>query len=297
MIKMIVDSTCDLPESYLRAHDVDVIPLRVLLDGKEYLDKTEIQIEDIYEAMRSDIMPITSQPKLQDIYALFRGYCQKGQDFIYLSFSSALSGTYQTAMMVLTELREQFPKVNMQVVDSCGGSTATGLVLMESIPYCESEQFSFPEVVGRINQMVSGIEHIFTLSSLSWLVKGGRIGKAKAFIGTALKINPILHVSAGRIEVLENVRGRKRALSRVVELMEERGDDLTHQVIGISHADDPSAAEALMSLIKNRVGDCQFCVNKIGGVLASHLGIGGVGVFFFNEKAQADSLQIRKDSE
>lgn len=286
MIKIIVDSTCDLPEEDIKKYDISVLPLKVLLEDKEYLDKKTITVDEVYGAMRKGIMPKTSQPSPETIYNLFSEYAVAGWEFIYLSFSQALSGTYQLANSVLGEVKEKYPEVNMEVVDSKGGSTATGLIALQAARMAFGGNLEFKRISDYVKELINCVEHIFTIPDLSWLIKGGRIGRTQGMIGNILNINPILDVKNGEMEVIHKVRGRKKALNTVVDLLEERAKSLTNQIIGISHADDPEIAEALMELIKSRLGCTRYIVNKIGSVLGSHLGIGGVGIFFFNEDAK-----------
>ncbi len=285
MIKLIVDSTCDLPEDYIKKYNISVLSLKVLLEDKEYLDKKTITVDEVYAAMRKGIMPKTSQPSPNEIYEVFKECASNGRDFIYLAFSQAMSGTYQLARGILKEIKELYPKVNMKVIDSKGGSAATGLIALQAVRMADEKCLDFIKVVEKINELISCVEHIFTISDLSWLVKGGRVSKAQGMLGNILNINPILHVKDGKMEVIHKVRGRKKALNMVVDLLEERAKNLTDQIIGISHADDLETAEELIELIKSRLGCTRFIVNKIGSVLGSHLGIGGVGIFFFNNNA------------
>lgn len=285
MLKLIVDSTCDLPAEYLEENDIRVLPLKILLEEKEYLDGETISLEEVYGVMKRGIMPMTSQPAPETIFNIFKNYAAKGQEFIYLAFSSAMSGTFQLAVTILEEIKEEYRSLNMEVVDSMGGSTATGLIVMQTIEYMKKGEEEFKKVLEYMKNLTGHIEHIFTISDLNWLIKGGRIGKTQGMIGNMLGINPILDVSDGRMEVIRKTRGRKKAFALVVDLLEERAGRGKDQIIGISHADDEAAAGELVSLIKERLGFTRFIINKIGGVLGSHLGIGGVGVFFFHQEA------------
>lgn len=285
MLKLIVDSTCDLPEQYIKENDILVLPLKILLEDKEYLDGETINVDEVYDAMKKGDMPMTSQPAPETIYNTFVNYAKKGQEFIYLAFSSAMSGTYQLASSILSELAEEYPEVNMAVVDSKGGSTATGLIVIQTMGYIKGSLSEFKKILGYMKDLTLHIEHIFTISDLNWLIKGGRISKTQGTIGSILGINPILDVNDGRMEVIRKTRGRKKAFTAVVDILEERAGKLKDQIIGISHADDEEAALELITMIKERLGCTRFIINKIGGVLGSHLGIGGVGVFFFNQEA------------
>ncbi|MBL4931682.1 DegV family protein [Clostridium sp. YIM B02565] len=284
VVKFIVDSTCDLPEDLIIKSNISLIPLKVLIDDKDYLDKKTINVDEVYSAMRRGILPKTSQPNPKDMYDIFEECCNKGEDFIFLSFSSALSGTYRLAKTIVLELKERYPKINMEVIDSKSGSTATGLIILEAIKFTQESGHSFYEIVGKIRNLVTHIEHVFTIADLNWLIKGGRIGKTQGVIGNILDIKPILDVSNGEMEIIQKVRGKKKALHRMVDILEERAGNYKEQIIGVSHADDIETAEELVNMIKIKLGYKQFIINKIGSVLGSHLGIGGVGIFFFNDE-------------
>lgn len=283
MLKLLIDSTCDLPDELIEKYDLKILPLRVSIEDNEYLDKETIQVEEVYSAMRKGVVPKTSQPNPKDIYDAFSEFCLKGQDFIYLSFSSALSGTCQLAESILEELKEKYPKRNMKVIDTKSGSTAIGLIVLYILKLLEKGEQSFDFVVKKVQDLINSIEHVFTITDLNWLIKGGRIGKAQGAIGSILNIKPILQVNNGIMEVVKKVRGRKKALSTLVDILGEKTRNCKDQIIGVSHADDLETAEELISMIKKKLGFKDFIVNKIGSVLGSHLGIGGVGIFFFSE--------------
>lgn len=284
MIKLIVDSTCDLPEEIYKDNDISVLPLRVFINNKEYLDRVDISIEEVYNAMRKNILPKTSQVAPSEIYKVFEKLCNEDSDFIYLAFSAAMSGTCNLAANILEEFKEKYPERKMIVIDSKSGSTGIGLIVMQALKMIE-KGYDFKTIVEQINEMVNHIEHIFTLTDLNWIMKGGRITKTEAVVGTMLDLKPILDVNNGYIEVTKKVRGKKKSLNTLVDILEERSNSFPDQIIGIAHADDLETAENLKNIIKERFGEnTEFTVNKIGCVLGSHLGIGGVGILFFNKK-------------
>ncbi len=283
MIKLLVDSTCDISPDFLGQHDIDILPLRIRLGDQEFRDKQTIQVDQVYDAMRQGIYPTTALPYPQDIFDLFQNYCTKGQDFIYLSFSSVMSGTYQLAHSIMLEFKQKYPRIKMQIIDTKAGSTAIGLIAQQTSKLIAGNEKAFDDIVKQVQHLTEHIEHVFTISDLSWLMKGGRVSKAEGIVGNLLNIKPILHVRDGAIEVYKKVRGNMNSLNSIVDILAERTGDFKDQVIGISHADDPEKAQQLVEMIKEKLGFQQFMVNKIGSVLGCHLGIGGVGVFFFNQ--------------
>ena len=242
MTKIIVDSTCDLPDELMKKYDIKTLPLIVSLNGKEFLDKVSIKVDDVYEAMRKGIWPKTSQPNPLDAYNLFKDCIEKGEDFIFLSFSSKLSGTYQTVYGVVEDLKRQYKGIKMELIDTKSGSLATGLIALQASKLLEAGR-SFESVINTIRKMIEHIEHVFTITDLNWLIKGGRISKSQGIIGSMLDIKPILHVNDGIMEVIQKVRGKKKALKTVMDIVEKRIKRFPNQIIGISHADDIDTAK------------------------------------------------------
>ena len=283
MIQLIVDSTCDLPDTDIRDYGIRVLPLHITLDGKEYRDKKDIQVDGVYEAMRKGVVPKTSQISYQDCLEMFEECCVRGCGLIYLAFSSALSGTYQVARQVLADCKEKYPDIPMEVLDTKSGSVASGLMALQAAKMIRAGH-GFEAVCEQIRWMADHVEHLFTITDLKWLVKGGRIDKLQGMIGSLMNVKPILAVNNGAMEIIRKVRGRENALAALVEILTERINGFTDQVIGISHADDLQYAEALKKIIAEKYTANQFILCKIGGVLGSHLGIGGIGVFFFQKR-------------
>lgn len=284
MIKLIVDSICDLPEEILIKYDIEVLPLRVLINDKEYLDRVDITIDEVYDEMRKGVLPKTSQVSPGNIYELFDRNCEEGNDFIYLAFSSVLSGTCNLAKKIAEEFKEKYPERNIEVVDTKAGAIGIGVIAMQVLKLIENG-VNFESIIKNTYEMVENIEHIFILEDLNWLMKGGRINKIQATLGTMLDLKPMLQVNNGYLEVIKKVRGKKKSVNTLLDLVEERIDGFTDQIIGIGHADDEEIAKEVDKAIKERFGEETKCViTKIGCVLGAHLGIGGVGVIFFKKK-------------
>lgn len=284
MIKLIVDSICDLPEEIFKKYDVEVLPLRVLINDKEYLDRENITIDEVYAEMRKGVLPRTSQVSPGNIYEIFDKNCEEGNDFIYLAFSSVLSGTCNLAKKIAEEFKEKYPERNIEVVDTKAGAIGIGVIAMQVLKLIESG-VGFEKIIEDTYEMVGSIEHLFILEDLNWLMKGGRINKVQATLGTMLDLKPMLQVNNGYLEVIKKVRGKKKSINMLLDLVEERMNGFTDQIIGIGHADDEDIAKEVVKAIKERFGEDAKCViTKIGCVLGAHLGIGGVGVIFFNKK-------------
>lgn len=281
-IKFVTDSASDLPLHFFQEHDVQLIPLRVHLNDEEYLDLETIEPLEIYKHIRNGAHPKTSQAAPAAIYNTFESIVKNGDACIYIAFSSQLSGTYQTSVMMQQEIKEDYPEAQIEIIDTKCASMGQGLVVNYAVQLLK-QSLSFKEIVEKIQTYSHHMEQIFTVDDLDFLAKGGRVSKTSAFVGGLLNIKPLLHVEDGKLVPIEKIRGRKKVLKRMVELMEERGRDLSSQTIAISHGDDEQTALELKQLIQEKFGCHSFIINTIGAAVGSHAGPGAIALFFSND--------------
>lgn len=281
-ISIIIDSTTDLPEEIIKEYSIEILPLGVYIDNKGYLDGIDIKTEDVYKYIREGKIIETSQVSPLLLRNCFEKHALNGDSCIYIAFSSELSGTYQTSVMIKNELLETYPDFELEIIDSRGGSTATGLTVYQAAKMTRAGRPK-SEIIDMIRFNSEHVEHIFTIDDLRHLHRTGRISRTSAIIGDLLGIKPILDVEDGKIIPIEKARGQNKALKRILEIMEERGAS-DNRIIGISHADDLEIALKLKCMIEEKFGIKDFMINLIGSALGVHLGIGGVGVFFFNKQ-------------
>ncbi|MED0970533.1 DegV family protein [Bacillus paramycoides] len=282
-VKIITDSAADLPEELLQAYDIDLIPLRVYDEAEtEYLDGVTLKSVTLLQKMREGAAYRTSLPSLETFQEKFVSYAKEGNPCIYLAFSSELSGTYQSSVVIKEEVKETYAELDLEIIDTKCASLGQGLVVLEAAKMAK-EGASKEEILNRVAFLMEHMEHIFTVADLQYLVRGGRLSKVAGFIGGLLNIKPILNVEEGKLVPLEKVRGKKKVLSRIVDIMEERGKDLKGQTIGMTHGDDLETAESLKALITERFGCEVFIVNTIGAAIGAHTGPGVITLFFLNE--------------
>jgi len=283
-VKILADSASDLNQKHIEEYDLEIIPLNVHLDDKQYADSFEIDPKTVYDAMRNGKAPKTSQPAPEAFKELFTACAKNKQPLVYLSFSSELSGTYQSAKVMEEIVKSDYPDAPLHVIDSKCASIGYGLVVLHIAKLAKSGA-SVEEIVHAAEHQASHMEHIFTVDDLEYLRRGGRVSRTSAFVGGLLNIKPVLHVDDGKLVPIEKLRGSKKVLGRMVELMEERGKDLNNQVIGISHGDDLEKAEALRDLIHERFGIDKenILIEMVGAVIGAHAGPGTLALFFSNE--------------
>jgi DegV family protein with EDD domain len=285
-VKILSDSACDLPDEILEEYNIDTLPILVSKGEEEYLDKVTLDPKTMYDEMRKGVVYKTAQIPPQMFSEKFEEIAKNNESVIYVCFSSGLSGTYNTSLIVRDETKRKYPDLDIDIVDSRSASVGFGLLVYKAAKMAK-EGKSKEEILKMLDFYVKHIEHIFTVDNLEYLFRGGRVTRAQAFVGGLLNIKPILDIPEdGTLRPIENVRGRKKLLNRMIDIMEERGGnaDLTHQTIGINHGDDLEGALTLKKMIEERYGCTDFVVNIIGCAIGAHAGPGTLSVFFLNEK-------------
>ncbi|MBT2735076.1 DegV family protein [Bacillus sp. ISL-7] len=281
-VRILADSACDLPKSFYEENHVTLFPLKVEINGKEFEDVKSIDPNTVYEAIRNGVVPKTSQVSPLLFEEVFTEMAEKDEDGIYIAFSSELSGTYSTAVMILDQVKEKYPNFKLTIVDTKCASLGSGLVVIEAASLAMKgvgKETILEDVVFRSQHM----EHLFTVEDLDYLAKGGRVSKASAFLGGLLNIKPILNVEAGKLVPIEKIRGKKKVMRRIIEIMKERGANMKDQVIGISQADCEETTLEMKALIKEEFHPKEVFISSIGSAVGSHTGAGTIAIFFLNQ--------------
>ena len=275
MIKIVTDSTAYLPESSIRELDIHVVPLYVHFGEQAFREGIELSNDEFYTRLKeAEMLPTTSQPSAGEFHEVFKELVDAGHEVVTLTISSKLSGTWNSAMAA----KEMLPHAPISVIDT--RSTSVGLQLMvQAAVDAASAGSSRQEIVDQIEEIKQKMRLWFVVDTLEYLAKGGRIGNAKAFLGTVLKVKPILVLQDGAIEPLEQVRSKRKAQDRMLELVEEYlGNNGPQAKVAVTHALVPHEAQAISQELENRLGCCQPLMAGIGPVIGTHTGPGVVGV-------------------
>lgn len=275
MIKIVTDSTAYLPADYVQAHDIRVVPLYVHFGEEAFKEGVEISDEEFFARLkRSPALPTTSQPSAGDFKQVFQEWAEAGHEIVTLTISSKLSGTWNSAMAA----KEMLPAAGISVIDSLSTSGGLQLMVYAAVEAAESGA-SRQEVAKLVQEIVPKINLFFVVDTLEYLAKGGRIGNAKAFLGTLLKVKPILALQEGVIEPLEQVRSKRKAQARLLELVEEAvGDRGPEAKVAVVNALVPEEAVALGRELQRRLGCPEPIQSNLGPVIGTHTGPGLVGV-------------------
>ncbi len=275
MIKIVTDSTAYLPEETIRQHDIRVVPLYVHFGADAFKEGVDLSTTEFYDRLReAPVLPTTSQPSAGEFFQVFQELVEAGHEVVALTISSKLSGTWNSAMSA----REMLPGAGISVIDSL--STSVGLQLMvEAAVDLIAAGATRQQVVERIEEIKPQMYILFMVDTLEYLAKGGRIGNAKAFLGTLLKIKPILILKDGVIEPLEQVRSRQKALARILDLVAEHlGDRGSQARVAVAQALVPEEARRIAQELQARLGCSAPIMAEVGPVIGTHTGPGVIGV-------------------
>lgn len=285
---IITDSSCDLPLSYIKENNVPVLGIVCNFKGKDYIEDfgQTLTYEEFYNGVRSGEMPSTAQINSFRFEEEFEKYLLKGDSIIYIGFSSALSGTYNSAVMAKNSLLEKYPNADITIIDSKCASMGVGVVVYYAYEMLKQGK-SKDEIVNWINNNILKINHYFTVNDLYHLKRGGRVSSTSALIGTILDIKPILHVNAeGKLIPLSKVKGRKKSIKTLFEYLKQNIIDPENQVIFISHGDCLEDANHLEDLIRKEFNIKDCMINHIGPAIGSHSGPDTLALFFLgNDRA------------
>lgn len=279
------DNTTDFPGSYYQEHGVEYMYLTYQMDGKSYGKYNEMDPKEFYAAMRNGSMPTTSQVNSEEAKEVLRPFLDEGKDILHLAFSSGLSGSYNSVRLAAEELREEYPERKILVIDSLCASLGEGMFVDRAVEMKEAGK-SLEETAEWLEEHKLNVCHVFTVDDLFHLHRGGRVSKVAAVVGTMINLKPVLHVdNEGHLIPVKKVRGRKKSLAALVEMMEERMGSWKEKgtKVFISHGDCPEDAEYVAKLVKEKCGLETEIINVIGATIGTHSGPGTVALFFMGD--------------
>ncbi len=274
------DSTADLPASYVKQHGIAVQFLSYSFGDTVYGADNQMEPHAFYERMRSGEMPTTNACIPDEVQCSFEAYLKEGYDILHISFSSGLSASYNNARIAANELAEQYPDRKIVLVDSLCASLGQGLFVHYAVTMKEKGA-SLEEVTEWLEQNKLHLCHQFTVDDLFHLHRGGRVSKATAILGTLINVKPVLHVDdEGHLTSVCNVRGRKKALLKLVDIMGTQIEGYKNDIVFISHGDCPEDAEFVAAQIKERFGIENFLIDYVSPTIGAHSGPGTVALFY-----------------
>lgn len=279
------DASCDLTQELAVEAGVKVLPMEFQIGENCYMhypDCRMMSIEEFYGHIKDGEVPKTTQINFDSFKNYFEQYLKAGKDVLYTGISTGLSGTYNTCMMAVNELKEKYPKRKIVVIDSLCDSAGLGyLVYLAGRKYKDGA--TIEELADYITETRLQIAHWFIVDDLELLKKGGRISAVSAAFGKALQIKPLISVdNAGKLVTVSKIRGKSNVIGALVNKIKRDCGNIKKETIFVAHADNPEGAKELKKAVKGMCKEVKIC--EIGPVIGSHVGPGMLAILFLGER-------------
>lgn len=275
-IALVTDSTCDLPKSVVKDKNITVIPLNVHFGEETFLDGIDLQSNEFFEKLStSEIHPQTSQPSVGRFVETYNDLLKKHDSILSLHISSKLSATYNSALQAQKEIGNE----KIKVIDSMNGTLGLGAIV-HHIADLNQKGESFENLVKEAEKIIPNAIFMGLVPTLEYLAKGGRIGKARAFMGSLLKIKPILSAVDGEIQSVGKARTLIKGMDFIVDEMKNR----KISKLFIVHANHEERANLLKEKTKGLIDPKDVIIAEFGPVVGTHLGPGSFGVGFISSE-------------
>ncbi|HHW66946.1 DegV family protein [Defluviitalea raffinosedens] len=280
------DSSCDLPDSLLKEYNIELIPYYVSFDQTTYYkEREEITLENFYHILRNqNVFPKTSLPSVDDYMKTFIKYIQDHKNIICFCLTSKFSGSYQAAVNAKNILEEEYPEAKIEVINSIQATAGQGLIVLQAAKM-KKAGYSMEDIIKNIEVLKETARITFFVDTLEYLEKGGRIGKVSALIGGVLNFKPLIVVKDGELNPYGKIRGRKKALRKIIEMAEEIvQNNFDSYEFCIAEGDCIEEAEALKSMLEEEWNikiDLPFF--KIGTTIGTNTGPDTIGICFIKK--------------
>ena len=281
-VKIVTDSTSYIPDELIKEYDISVVSLNVLLNGISYRE-VELENEKFYEEMdKSEDIPTSSQPNIEEFSKVFKSIAAKGDDIVGIFISSEMSGTYSTAHLIKEMVLEEYPNTSIELVDSRTNCMQMGYQVIQAAREAKRGE-EIENVVKIAKRTIETSKFLFVPDTLKYLKKGGRIGGASALLGTILQIKPILTVEDGKTTMFDKVRTKRKAIDTIVKKVlidiQERGlgEVIVHHIN--CEEEGLEVANRLKEALKVDVK-----VRPIGATIGLHVGPNTIGVAYYTQR-------------
>ena len=285
MFRIVTDTSSNLATAYLQAENITVIPFTFHTESGEQscMDTASFDAKAFYTAMRNGEKVTTSQIPPQRFVDNIRPMLENGEDVLFVSMSSGISGSYASSKIAANQLAEEFPERKILTVDTYSASLAEGIVVMRAVE-CRKEGLSIDETYQILRALRHRIAQIFTVGDLRYLKRTGRLSNLEAAVGTVLQIKPLLKGDPqGKIVCFAKVRGRQRAIEEMAKRYEELVVSPETQTVCISHADCEADAQILASMLRRSKAPKDILIVDYEPVTGSHVGPGALALFFVSD--------------
>jgi len=280
---IVTDSASDMPLEIKEKYDIHVIPTPVTIEGTDYFDSENIFPDEFYR-IQSEGKEIKTYHINQYMFVKhFTPYAERDDEVLYICFSTGIAGTFNAAILARDEIKETYPDFKMTIIDS--KSASCGIALIVERLFIMKENGAPRDILLKAARFYSAnrVEHVVSVTTLEYLIKGGRVSKFSGAMGGALDIKPIIIVNEkGALEPKEKIRGFRKAVSRLIEMVGERGVELEKQRIFVCVGTDKELGTTLAKRLEETYHVKSVVIGQVGCAIGAHTGPGIVGIVFLN---------------
>jgi DegV family protein with EDD domain len=275
-VAIVTDSSPYIPEQIIKENKIHVVPLTVIWGEENFYDGVDITPVEFYQRLdKAKVMPSTSQPSVADFEVLFRSLHEEGYEILAILISEELSGTISSA----TQAKKMLPEAKIEIVNSRTLAMALGFLVLAAAR-AANQGASLMECKRLVENALDKVGVIFVLDTLEFLHRGGRIGAAKRFMGTLLNVKPVLAIENGLVVPLDSVRTQKKALEKIVELIDEKTRGQKNIRLATLHANNPDTAQFVLDMAMDMIPAVEQVFSEVSPVIGTHAGPGAVGLAY-----------------
>ncbi|MDY5211369.1 DegV family protein [Intestinibacter sp.] len=277
-IKLICDSMADLTKEQIEKYDIEVLPLTVILEDKEYKDGIDFNLDEFYELLKNKKYPKTSQVTYGQFKTAFDKYVAEGRTIFYIASSANATGSYQSAVMAKNDTEG-----DIHLYDASNLTFGAGMYVLRAAQLLE-EGKNIDEIIDELNIIKEKYCLVFSIDSLNHLQKGGRISSTKAIVGNLLNVKPICEVKDGLVTQLGQVRGKKNVINKLIEVTDElTGGDIDTSIMYVGYMDNEKEKDKMIEALKEKYNPEKIGTFKVGSCIGSHSGPGVLGILSFKK--------------
>ncbi|MGM9530376.1 DegV family protein [Intestinibacter sp.] len=278
-IKIICDSMSDLTKEQIEKYDIEVLPLTVILEDKEYKDGIDFELDEFYKILEEKkVYPKTSQVTYGQFKAVFDKYIAEGRTIFYVASSANATGSYQSAVMAKNDTDGE-----IYLYDASNLTFGAGIFVLRAAELAEQGK-NVEEIIPELDLIKEKYCLVFSIDSLNHLQKGGRISSTKAVLGNILNVKPICEVKDGLVTQLGQVRGKKNVINKLIETTDElTNGQIDNKVMYVGYMDNVKERDALIEVLKEKYNPEKIGSFRVGSCIGSHSGPGVLGLLTFKK--------------
>jgi len=281
VVRIVTDSTCDLPAELAKELDISIVPLYIRVNSKSYREGIDLTWQELYDRISTGPeLPTTSQPSPGDFYQVYEEIAEQGHSIISIHISTRLSGTCNSALAAMGMILDEYETARVDVLDSQSASWGLGIMVIMAAEMAQ-QGASHDEIMARLREAVESAQGLILANSLDHLFRGGRISRSRAFLGNLMNIVPVIHLHDGLLTSVDKAMGSKAAVRKIGELMKEKTRERPPRFISLITGTRENERKELQRFVETTYPGVRTISGNLGAVIGIHLGVSAAAILWF----------------